>query len=147
MQQAGLAQSLGQASTSLALFKNAYELEPRNTQARVTYANALLAADRTSDAVTLLQPIATTTAIVSADIAGMFTRAHAQDELTALWKTYLDAHTTDPQAYMTVAAAYYRAGDKESSIATLKQLARLVPAAASQIDTIIEQVRTNHLAQ
>ncbi len=141
-QMAMTAEAAGDAATALRLLKQAFELETGNNDARALYAAALIRAGNTALADEVLHPIVASGGAANQHVLAAYMAAKRYDKVIALWGPYVAANPLDQQGYLTLAAAYYGAGDAARAIATLEALKAAVPSAASDVDTLIEQVRS-----
>ncbi|MDB5187725.1 MAG: hypothetical protein JWO50_245 [Candidatus Kaiserbacteria bacterium] len=140
-QQASIEEALNKPDAALADYKEAYDLAPAYSQARILYAIALIKAKDETTADQLLATLATSSAIVNPDIANAYISVKHYEKVVALWNTYLQANPIDPDAHLTVAGQYYKLGKKDDAIAALNDLAAHVPSLASQVATIITEIK------
>jgi O-antigen ligase/tetratricopeptide (TPR) repeat protein len=140
-QQAAIEMALNKPEVALADYKEAYDLAPAYNQARILYAIALIKAKDETTADALLAPLATSSAIINPDIAAAYIAQNHYSKIVSLWGMYIQANPTDPEAHLTVAGQYYKLGKKDDAIATLNDLVAHVPSLASQIGTIITEIK------
>ena len=130
------------STTALGYFKSAYELDTTNTDALFYYAAALIRAGKDSDANTLLAPyIENGQAADQRILAALITKGEYARAAT-IWEAHVKAQPTDLQGYVTLAALYYQMGNRTRSVEVLQAAEVVAPSAKSQIDPLIEEVRS-----
>ena len=139
------AQMRGDIAGMLQDFKQAYELETTNVQARILYAAAAIATGGDALATELLAPVIPTGEAADPRIASAYLQLKRFDKIAVIWESYVKVNPTDPQGYFTLAAAYYSMGDRTKAIAALEAASKLSPEVALQASTFIEQIRNGTL--
>lgn len=140
-QMAAVSEAKGDMTTAILLFKQAFELETSNDDARALYAAALIRAGSDAQADQVLQPVVSSGGAAKQPVLAAYITRKRYDKVIGIWGPYVKANPTDRQGYMTLAAAYYGAGNIAETIATLEALASAVPSAADEAKTLIEQTR------
>lgn len=136
------AEVAGDASGALTLLKQAFELETSNNDARALYAAALIRAGNDTLADKVLQPVIASGGAANQQVLAAYMTKKRYDKVIAIWNPYVVANPADQQGYLTLAAAYYGAGDSARAIATLEALKTAVPSVAADVDVLIGQVRS-----
>lgn len=131
----------GDSAAALAYYREAHELVPENVDVRLYYAAFAIRIGETALARELLEPL---TATQTADQRILAAYASRRDyaSAAAIWAEAIDAEPTNTQLYFTLAALYYEAGDRARAISTLEAAKRAVPEVASQVDPLIEEIRS-----
>jgi len=135
----------GDVETSVQYFKTAFELDTDDVDARIYYASALIRAGRDAEADAVLAPIIPSGQAADTHIAAAYAVRKEYGKLIPIWKARIAADPSDIQAYFTLAAAYFAAGDKERAIAILQKVGELAPAVKAQADTYIQQIKSGSL--
>ena len=128
-------------TAALATFKEAYELEPDNREARILYAIMLIRSSDDTAADQILTPLITSGGAADARIASAYASRNQYNKILPIWQAHIKATPDDTQAYFTLAAAAYAAGDRNQAITMLQAAKQVTPAASTQIDTFIQQVK------
>jgi O-antigen ligase/tetratricopeptide (TPR) repeat protein len=135
------AQGRGDMQGALAIFKQAFELEPSFRDARVFYIAAAIRAGTDALAEELLAPLLEAGSATDVRIAAAYVSRNRYDKIVSLWEEHISARPDDVQARFTLAAAYYATGDRNGAIAELERARALAPESAAQIDQLIKEVR------
>ncbi len=134
--------ALNDGAGALATYKQAFELNQDDTEARVNYAALAIRLQQSALADQLLTPIvssgeAADPRIIAAYVAvGDFVRA------AAVQSAKVKTQPTDVQGYYTLAAIYYKAKDTARAVSALQAAKVIDPADAAQIDQYIAQVKS-----
>lgn len=140
-QQAANAEARGDTAAEIGFFKAAYELDTSFDDARLYYASALIRANREPEAEQLLAPLMQSGRAADARIAAAYASRNEYAKIAALWEAKVAAQPSDMQAYFTLAAAYYAAGQSPKAIAALEQAQRVDPSISAQAQQFIAQIR------
>lgn len=135
------AQSRGDMNGALALFKQAYELEPSFRDALIFYIAAAIRAEDDTLAENLLAPHLSSGDLADVRIAAAYVSRNRYDKIIPIWKARIAENPGDAQARLTLAAAYYAIGDRAASVKELVSAREIAPENAGQIDALIEEVR------
>ena len=135
----------GDTAAALQYFKTAFELDTEDLNARLYYASALIRAGRDADAEAVLAPVIATGEAADTHIAAAYAARKEYNKLIPIWKARIAVAPTDVQAYFTLAAAYYAAGDTAGAIATLGTAGTLAPSVKEQADKYIQQIKSGTL--
>lgn len=131
----------GKSDAVLAYFKEAFEAEESNSQARFLYAAALIKAGDDAAADAVLAPKIENGEAANKDIAAAYYARGRFDKIVEIWKAHVKASPQDKQGYYTLAAAYYSMGDNANAIATLEQGIAAIPEIESEIRGLIQEIR------
>lgn len=132
----------GDVSATHAAYKQAYELAPEFTDARLSYAAAVIRAGNDALGDELLAPIIESGAAADPRIAAAYVSRDRYDKIAGIWEARVKATPGESQPYFTLAAAYYGMGDSARAISTLEAAAEAIPSVKSQADALIEQIRS-----
>jgi len=131
----------GNTAGALATFKQAYELDTEDREALFYYVGGLITAGQDSTADQLLAPLITTGEAADGHITAAYADRGEYGKIVTIYSAHVKAQPTDIQGYFTLAAAYIGTGDSADAIATLQAAEKVSPAAASQADSLIQQIR------
>jgi cytochrome c-type biogenesis protein CcmH/NrfG len=135
----------GRTADALAMFKQAFDVLPENKEARIVYAAAAITIGQGALADQLLAPIISTGQAADPRIASAYAGKNQYGKIAEIWEGKVAADPTDAQAYFTLAAAYYGAGNTAKAIAVLQDVGTKIPAAKAQADALIEEVRAGRV--
>lgn len=125
---------------ALAVFKQAYDMAPGYKEAQIIYLiGAIYAGDedliKSLSADLKPEDIAGDSRVTQALLA---TKRFAQ--LINLLTINLEAHPTDPQAYVSLSASYLKAGNKTKSLEVLETLGKNLPKSKAEADRYIQGI-------
>jgi tetratricopeptide (TPR) repeat protein len=129
------------AQGALDAFRSAYEVEPENAEARLYYAALLIRAGSDQLADEVLAPIIPTGRAADQRIAAAYGARGQYHKIAKLWEAKVAAEPWNSEAYFTLAAAYYAAGDTVKSISTLRTAIQNVPSVTAEAEKYIQQVQ------
>ncbi len=132
----------GDVNAAVAAYKQAYELAPEYTDARLFYAAAVIRTGNDSLGDELLAPIVESGGAADPRIAAAYVARGRYDKIIEIWEARVKATPTESQPYFTLAAAYYGVGNSARAISTLKAAAEAIPSVKGQVDALIEQIRS-----
>lgn len=135
------AQVRGDNAAALKIFKDAYELAPEFSTARIYYATFAILMQEDLLADELLAPLMKSGGAANPRIAAAYVERKRYDKIAEIWQARVKAVPSDTQAYFTLAAALYTMGDSKQAIAQLEEVGRVTPSAKAQADLMIEQIR------
>lgn len=141
MQEGRLALTVGDVAGGLALLKEAHELAPEYAEARVVYAAALIQTGAIEEGLALVQSLAEQGETPDQRVIGVLAQRGAYAEIARLWEARVAVHPDDVQARLSIAASHFAAGDKQTAIQVLEQIASDFPAVASQAQALIQQIK------
>lgn len=143
IQQGFVALSLGKEEESLEFFKEAFELEPRNLEAREYYASALFYADKPEQAIALMDSDAAQERFAKSDfLLGAANEAGQVDFLISLFETRVVLDKTNAQTWATLAFLYHQKGDMGKAISVLEEGKATIPTFAKTASCIIDNIKT-----
>ncbi len=131
----------GDTRAMLAAFKQAYELAPENNDARLYYAAALIRAGDLGAADNLLRPLIESGRAADTRVAAAYVSQGRYDKIAAIWEARVKAQPQEPQAYFTLAAAYFGAKNPARAISVLETVGKVIPGAKAQADQFIKEIR------
>ncbi len=135
----------GDSAGALAAYKEAYELAPEFTEARLYYAALAIRMKEDALADELLAPITESGTAADPRIAAAYVSLNRFDKVAELWEARVAANPADVQAHLTLSAAYYEIGNSTKAIAALEKLSASVPTAKQQADALIVQIKSGTL--
>ena len=136
------AQARGNDAESLKFFREAYELAPEFTTARVYYAALVIRAKQDDLADEILAPIVQSGGAAVTNIAAAYAERGRYDKIVAIWTARVKAVPDDIQAQFTLAAALVGAGNPAQAITRLEELKRTNPSTQAQADEFIKQIQS-----
>ena len=134
-------QAVGNSQGALETLKAAYELNTDVTDAQLMYASALIMAGHDARAEELLAPLIVTGVAADPRIAAAYATRGRYDKIAMLWEAKIAANPNDLQLYLTLAAAYYEAGNAGKAITVLQNAEAAIPSAKDQVEELIGKVR------
>ena len=134
-------QAIGNTAGALDTLKQAYELDTDDTDALFYYSAALIGAGQSAAADQLLAPLVPTGAAADTRIVAAYAAAGQYGKIVAIYIAHVKAQPDDIQGYFTLAAAYVGAGENAQAIAVLQAVEKISPAAASQAESLIQQIQ------
>jgi len=135
----------GANDEGLAYFKQAYDLAPAYSGARLYYAAALIRTGKDAEVDALLAPLIENGEAADARVASAYASRNQYDKIATIWTKYIELNPQNLQARITLAGAYYSAGNRSKSIQVLEDAKRALPESAAQIDQLIAQVRAGNV--
>ncbi len=135
-------QALGDLKGAEQTFKQAYELDTDDQEALGYYIASAIRASDDAVAQTLLTPAAmTSSAVVDQQLASALAARNEYAMIIPIWSAYIAANPTDATAYQMLAAGYFETKNNAQAIATLQQLAKVIPSSAAQANTLIQEIQ------
>ncbi len=131
----------GDTERALEIYRDAYELAPEFIDARIFYAALAIRMGRDQLADELLAPLLASGDAADPRIASAYVSRRRYDKIAAVWEARVAAKPDDLEAYFTLAAAYYGAGNSQRAIGILEEAGRIAPGAKAQADALKEQIR------
>ena len=135
----------GDIPKALDALRQAYEEAPENDQALVYYAMGLYYAEDAAAADKLVAGRFGSTTVDNDQLLQVYGNLKMYDRVIAIWKMRVEKNPKDFNANLSLASAYYAAGDKPATIAQLKAMQALNPAAAGQLESLITQVQNDNI--
>lgn len=144
IQQGFIALSLAKNEEALGFFKEAYELDTRNIEAKEYYAGGLLYAGDVDAAVALMDSKEAGDRFSQSDfILGAANQAGAKTFLIELFKLRVQKAKDNAQNWATLAFLYHQVGDKEQALKTLDEAAVAAPAFKATATCISDNIKNN----
>ncbi len=137
----------GKTAEALALFKQAYDLDPRYDEALKFYALAALYAGQSNLSDSLLIGRYGTTTIDDPRFLSAYSQAKRYDVVIPILQALIGKDPTNPQYHVQLSAAYFEAGQRAKAIAVLQDLERTQPQYKSQLDAFINDIRAGRRPQ
>lgn len=135
------AQNRGDPTSALSFSKQAFDLGPQFTDARLLYAALAIRAGQDTLADELLVPVIATGDAADPRISAAYATRNRFDKIAAIWAAHVKAQPHDIPAYLTLAAAYYAGGNSAQAIATLQAAETVAPQSKDQAEALIQQIR------
>ena len=132
--------NVGKTAEALELVRKAYESAPEFGSARMTYAVAAIYAKQFDVAAELLNPIVDA-AVFDERVVKAYYDVKQYGKVLDIWKARAERKPEDPQAQVSLAAAYLLNGERQRSIAALKKASELNPTFKEQADFYIKEIR------
>lgn len=144
--QLGLVQlQKGDANDAIATLRSAFEEEPAYDTARILFASAYYIAGDTTDGDKLIIDKWGTTIVDNDQLLQVYLNTKLYSRAEAIWQQRIKNDPKNVQLYLGLASVYFQAGDKDSTVATLKELAQISPADAAQVQTLISKIQDGTL--
>jgi O-antigen ligase/tetratricopeptide (TPR) repeat protein len=135
----------GDTQGALATMKQAFDEEPSYDFARIMYAAAYYYAGQTALGDRLLVDKWGSTVVDNDQLLQVYNTLKMYDRVEAVWQLRIKGSPQDISLYLGLAQAYFTAGDKTNTIATLQQIAKVQPSAAAQVQALIAQIQDGTL--
>lgn len=135
----------GDSIKALAALKQAYDEAPENDQALVYYAMGLYYGNDIAAADKLITDKFGSTVVDNDQLLQVYGNLKMYDRVIAIWKMRVEKSPKDFNTNLSLASAYYAAGDKASTIKQLKAMEVLNPAAAGQLEGLITQIQRDQV--
>lgn len=134
--------NLKQYDQALAIFKKAFDAEPRFQDARIFYGIGALYAGKDALAQEILAPIDARERAFDERILSAYVTMSRWDRVIPIMKERVRFDDKNPQAYFSLAAAYLKAGDRFSAIAELQRAKAINPElVGAQVDALVQEIR------
>ncbi len=144
IQQGFVALSVAKNEEALQFFKEAYELDTRNLEAREYYAAGLFFAGKSDEATALMDSDAAKARFAASDfLLGAANQAGAKDFLIELFKQRLVKAKDNAQNWATLAFLYHETGNKDAALKTLEEAKIAVPSFTKTAVCISENIKNN----
>ncbi len=143
MQQGFIELSLNRFPEAEALFKEAYELDTRNLEAREYYAAALFYVNKPAEAIALMDSDAAKARFAKSDfLLGAANQSGQTDFLIELFNERLKTNKTDAQNWATLAFLYFEKKDNAKAIETLNQAKIAIPSFSKTASCITANIES-----
>ncbi len=141
----GVELGAGNTQAAVTAFKQAFEEAPAYETARIYYAASLYAAGQNAEGDQLLQEGFGSTVVDNDQLLSAYMSLKLYSRAIAIWQLRVQKSPQDAQTYLGLASTYFQLGDKTDTIATLKKIEQIQPAAAGQMETLIKQIEDGTL--
>ena len=131
----------GQESRALELLKSAHESAPQFAEPRIVYASILIAMQQDALADEIVQPLLEKGEAADQRLINAYLQRKQFNKIADIWASRMRVIPDDPQPRFALAASYHAAGEKQKAIEVLEQAARDIPSIASQVTTLIQQIK------
>jgi len=146
LMQKGLIQlQAGDSSGAIASLKQAFDEAPGYSTARVLLATAYYKTGDTARGDALIVEEWGSTVADDNQLLDSYINAKLWSRAAAIWKLRIQKDPKNAQNHLSLASVYFRAGDKANTIAELKEVMKLDPSSAAQIQTLIGQIESGTL--
>jgi O-antigen ligase/tetratricopeptide (TPR) repeat protein len=135
----------GNAAGAQATFRQAFELDTDYPVARVLYAGVYYYAGQTAQGDAILTEGFGTTIVDNDQLIRIYTDTKMYSRIQAIWQKRIEADPKNVNHHLGLAQAYFQAGDKANTIATLQKISQLDPSKAGDIQQIIKQIQDGTL--
>ena len=131
----------GQKARGVQYYKQAYELNTSVSESRLLYISALIRNSEFSAAEELLRPQIVDGSAADDRILAAYVERGRYDLIVPIWLAAIEARPTNMQYYATLAAVYYKLGERQEAIAILQKAIEVEPSVATQFSVLIEDIR------
>ena len=132
----------GKPMEALAVFKQAFDLATSSKEARIIYAVGAIYNKNLTLAKDILVPAFNTIEVDDDRMVKAFYENGYFTEVVHIWQKRVEKAPTDYQKRVSLAAAYYAAGDRQSSIRELEEAIKLEPKFKEQGEELIRELRS-----
>ena len=135
----------GDTAGATATFKKAFDLDPAYPTARVLYAGIHYYTGQVAQGDAILTEGFGSTIIDNDQLIRVYTDTKMYSRVAAIWQKRIENNPKDVNNYLGLAQAYFQAGDKVNTIATLQKMSQLDPSKAGDIQQLITQINNGTL--
>jgi predicted Zn-dependent protease len=132
---------LNDASSTLAYAKEAFDLYPDFTEARIIYARLAIVMGNDMLADELLNPLVPDGSAADPRIIDSYVTMNRPEKIMTIMTPYVRVHPDKEWGYVMLAAAYYWSGDETSAIIILQTLARRIPSTTDSVNELIQDMQ------
>ncbi|MEK7068483.1 MAG: tetratricopeptide repeat protein, partial [Patescibacteria group bacterium] len=144
-QLASLQFQTGKSGAAIETFRRAFELAPDYAIARVLYAGAHYYTGAMAEGDRILREGFGDVIYNNDQLIRIYMDTQQYDRAAAIWQLRIDQSPQDIELRARIAEIYLRAGQKEKAIAALREVSKLKPALAGQIEQLIQQIESGKL--
>ena len=123
------------------LSTEAYKSEPNYKEARISYGVAALYVRQDKLAEELLLPIYGTMLIPDDRIINVYVERKEYEKVISIRKASLKNNPENPQLRLTLAAAYLKIGERDKSVAEIREVIKLYPDFKAQGEFYIKEIQ------
>lgn len=131
----------GDFGSALEITREAFELEPKNEQARRIYAAAAIYAGLDDLAEELLIPTYGTTELPEPVFVNAYLSRGQYDRVVRIWEKQVENNPNNAQSRLSLAASYIEIGEREKAIKELEKVIELSPDFREQGEFFISEIR------
>ncbi|MSR71000.1 tetratricopeptide repeat protein [Candidatus Kaiserbacteria bacterium] len=135
----------GSAAEALVPLKQSFDSAPGYDAARYYYAAGLYYAKQSAAADALLMERYGTTVVDNPQLLQVFMALKIYDRAIAIWLERVAAAPKDADVRLGLASVYFAAGDRARTVAVLREVVKLSPKDAAQIEQLIKQIEDGTL--
>ena len=135
----------GNTEDALALLKQSFESAEGNETARIFYAVGLYVAKEPAAADELLFEHYGTTIVDNTQLLQAYMSFKLYDRAAAIWQKRIEASPKDSEVRLGLASVYFAAGDTAATIRVLREIIKIAPQSAAQIEQLIKQIEDGTL--
>ncbi len=136
---------MGDTQAALTTFKQAFDETPGYDTGRLYYAAALYYAGNTAQGDALLKERYNTTVVDDEQLLQLYMRLKLYDRAIAIWQLRVSKNQSDTQTHLGLASTYFVANRIAETIAELKNIEKINPASAAQMEQLIKQINDGTL--
>ena len=130
----------GDIEEALKILKEAFELAPEFTDARIYYATAAIRAKQFALADELLTPMMSSGQAADPRIAAAYTMQNRYDKMIPIWEARIQASPEDVEARFVLAAAYARTGNVRKAKEHIEAAAKIDPNMKDRADELLKEI-------
>ncbi|MEN9614161.1 MAG: hypothetical protein RLZZ347_468 [Candidatus Parcubacteria bacterium] len=131
----------GQYDQALPILKYAYELDPQYVEARIIYAIGALYTKNNTLATSLLKDIPAEQLATDDRLLGTYITLGNFAQVAEIWKFRVAQDPKNPQAHLSLAAAYLKAGRRADAVKEIQTTIDLNPALKQQGEFYINEIK------
>lgn len=135
----------GNREAALAAFNAAFELEPRYDAARILYAAGYYSAGQVAQGDALLTERFGSTTFDNDQLLQVYMNAKLYDRAAAIWQARIDQDPQNVEKRLGLASTYFAAGRIPQTIAALREISKIDPRSAAQMQQLITQIEDGTL--
>lgn len=143
IQQGAVAISKGDVPGAVIFFKDAYELDTRNDEAREYYIGSLFSSGATSTAMEIVKDAPETFMVRASASDYLLSAVNAAGELGYLAELYevrVESTKDNPQNWASLSFVYYQLGETEKAVETLMRAKEAIPSFAKTATCIADNI-------
>ena len=135
----------GDTPGALALLKQSFESATGYDMARNMYAAGLYFAKQNAAADALLAERYGTAVVDNPQLLQVYMSLKLFAQAIAVWQKRVEDSPKDPQIRLGLASVYFASGDKANTIAQLREIAKVSPKDAADMEKLIKQIQDGTL--
>ena len=131
----------GKTEKALEVTRRAFDLEPSNARARKIYSTLLIRSGREKEAEELLSLLDETDYLSDPQIVSAYASIKKFDKLISFWEGRIKQEPGNPQAYISLSAAYLESGNRKKAVEKLETAIALFPAFKEQGEFFVREIK------